>query len=235
MCESARDSSSARKALHTRISECRRGGATGVFRHFEWSLASTRQWTGREARPGGLQLVVVEQASSPVQYRARPGSSTKSDVLLRRVGNPMPLSFRATGQCDKAVWGRLAACAPIGNRRPALVFNSFRRVNNPPQVSNLPHNFRRIPAFGKTEWHWAGSLRPIGNRPFPCDPQNLEGFAGRQPGGLGRRVANPPQVDNLPHSPADRGATRQQIDSILGAWTSINRDSGCAPPARWRC
>src|SRR5450759_1116984 len=33
---------------------------------------------------------------------------------------------------DYTLWGSLASCARVGNRR-------FRRVANPPQVDNLPH------------------------------------------------------------------------------------------------
>jgi hypothetical protein len=35
------------------------------------------------------------------------------------------------------------------------VYRGFRRVTNPPQVANLPHNFCRIPIRGKTKWRWA--------------------------------------------------------------------------------
>jgi hypothetical protein len=43
-----------------------------------------------------------------------------------------------------------------------LFTGDLGRVNNPPQVSNLPHNFRRIPVSGKSMWHWAESLRHAG-------------------------------------------------------------------------
>jgi hypothetical protein len=36
-----------------------------------------------------------------------------------------------------------------------LFTGDLGRVNNPPQVSNLPHNFRRVPVSGKSMWHWA--------------------------------------------------------------------------------
>jgi hypothetical protein len=40
-----------------------------------------------------------------------------------------------------------------------LAYKGFGRVTNPPQVANLPHNFCRIPSFGKSMWHWTKSLR----------------------------------------------------------------------------
>src|SRR5207302_10418826 len=43
------------------------------------------------------------------------------------------------------VWGRMASCAPVGNRRCTCGPASFgRRVTNPPQVSNLPHKLRKV-------------------------------------------------------------------------------------------
>jgi hypothetical protein len=42
---------------------------------------------------------------------------------------------------------------PTGAGGP--VYRRSGRVTNPPQVTNLPHNFRRIPVPGKTKWHWA--------------------------------------------------------------------------------
>jgi uncharacterized protein (DUF362 family) len=41
--------------------------------------------------------------------------------------------------------GHASACHPSAART--------RRVTNPPQVANLPHNFCRIPVRGKTKWH----------------------------------------------------------------------------------
>ena len=39
------------------------------------------------------------------------------------------------------LWGRMASCAPVGNRRwTAGWAGAERRVTNPPQVANLPHN-----------------------------------------------------------------------------------------------
>ena len=49
----------------------------------------------------------------------------------------------------------MVSCAPVGNRRLWLAYMVSPRVTNPPQVANLPHNFRRILSFGKTKWHWA--------------------------------------------------------------------------------
>jgi hypothetical protein len=37
-----------------------------------------------------------------------------------------------------------------GNRRRGLCTGGSERVTNPLQVTNLPHNFRRIPVPGKT-------------------------------------------------------------------------------------
>jgi hypothetical protein len=37
------------------------------------------------------------------------------------------------------MWGRMASCAPVGNRRYAARFHSSKRVANPLQVANLPH------------------------------------------------------------------------------------------------
>jgi len=52
----------------------------------------------------------------------------------------MSLSFRQTGQ-SHTLWGRMASCAPVANRRPAdLWTEDSRRVTNPPQVANLPHS-----------------------------------------------------------------------------------------------
>ena len=52
----------------------------------------------------------------------------------------MSLSFRQTGQ-SHTMWGRMASCAPVANRRPAdLWTEDSRRVTNPPQVANLPHS-----------------------------------------------------------------------------------------------
>jgi len=40
-----------------------------------------------------------------------------------------------------ALWGRMASCAPVANRRWMQHFVSAdRRVSNPPQVGNLPHS-----------------------------------------------------------------------------------------------
>ena len=36
--------------------------------------------------------------------------------------------------------GQVGNLRPIGNRPSALVHDLRRRVNNPPQVANLPHN-----------------------------------------------------------------------------------------------
>src|ERR1035441_9376712 len=49
----------------------------------------------------------------------------------------------------------MVSCAPVGNRRLLACLQKFRRVTNPPQVANLPHNFRRIPVRWETKWHWA--------------------------------------------------------------------------------
>ncbi len=39
-----------------------------------------------------------------------------------------------------ALWGRMASCAPVANRRlPDMFAEGGRRVTNPPQVNNLPH------------------------------------------------------------------------------------------------
>ena len=73
----------------------------------------------------------------------------------------MPLSFPSSGRSAYIVGqdGILRAGwlpAPFG-----VLVGSSGRVANPPQVNNLPHNFRRIPVFGKTNWHWA--LLPAGS------------------------------------------------------------------------
>jgi hypothetical protein len=55
---------------------------------------------------------------------------------------------------------RLKPCPDT--RLPASEFrlvSGFRRVTNPPQVSNLPRNFRQTPTSGKSMWHWDGILR----------------------------------------------------------------------------
>jgi hypothetical protein len=54
------------------------------------------------------------------------------------------------------------AMEPGGDSAPATcAFGVFAggsgRVNNPPQVSNLPHSFRRILKSRKSTRHWAGS------------------------------------------------------------------------------
>jgi hypothetical protein len=38
------------------------------------------------------------------------------------------------------MWGRMASCAPVANRRCVTCFQSSKRIANPLQVANLPHN-----------------------------------------------------------------------------------------------
>src|SRR5690242_8240208 len=43
----------------------------------------------------------------------------------------------------RELWGRMASCAPVGNRRSTACRASFeRRFTNPPHVANLPHNWK---------------------------------------------------------------------------------------------
>jgi hypothetical protein len=37
------------------------------------------------------------------------------------------------------MWGGMASCAPVGNRRFVAFFDGAKRVVNPLQVANLPH------------------------------------------------------------------------------------------------
>jgi hypothetical protein len=48
------------------------------------------------------------------------------------------------------------ACSPV--------YKEFRRVTNPPQVANLPHNFCRIPVARKLSGIGHECLRHIGGR-----------------------------------------------------------------------
>ncbi len=47
------------------------------------------------------------------------------------------------------MWGRMASCAPVGNRRYAVCLYSTKRVNNPLQVANLPHKALTTPLVSK--------------------------------------------------------------------------------------
>jgi hypothetical protein len=59
----------------------------------------------------------------------------------------------------------LSAAAWLNRRCFAVQIGFSKNLIWTAVVTNLPHNFRRIPVSGKTKWHWAASLRPIGNRP----------------------------------------------------------------------
>jgi hypothetical protein len=59
------------------------------------------------------------------------------------------------------------------------VYNGFRRVNNPPQVANLPHEFCRIPIRTKTMWHWARLPAPPQMQNI-ADEKSLRHLGGRE-------------------------------------------------------
>src|SRR5271157_4910470 len=121
-----------------------------------------------------------------------------------QVDNPMPLSFPTTGHLrmlgDGICFSRpksLPAC-PCSAATDSI---GGRRNEGNVRISSLClRDFRRIPSFGKTKWHWAGSLRPIVNRPGErSSPTRVARLRARPCANPGRRVDNPPQVKNLPH------------------------------------
>jgi hypothetical protein len=69
------------------------------------------------------------------------------------------------------MWGSLASCGGLAIR--------------PPGVGAQP-NFHKRPS----------RVRRIGNLPAACPGESL-----RHPQQRGRRIANPPQIANLPHKP----------------------------------
>jgi len=129
---------------------------------------------GRRRRPH--QCHRHRAPGTPARRRVRATGPGLFSALLTGVGPPADrgpatrqgavvlLSVVFCARRDE-LWGRLETCGGLVTARNRPYTGAQRRLPTGAQDTILPHNQRRMFGPAKTEWHWAGSLRPSGTRP----------------------------------------------------------------------